>query len=60
MFDRPEFETFFLCYHLQHRYPPSGISPFLIAAEQLAGAPFYLISQHAAAIRRTVLQCLFI
>lgn len=38
--DGTEFETF-LCYDLHHWWPPSGITLFLIAAEQLVGAPFY-------------------
>lgn len=51
--DGPEFEMYFLCYHLHDRWSPSGISPFLIAAEQLVGAPFYFTSQHVAAIRNS-------
>lgn len=42
-----------------HWWPPGGISPFLIAVEQLVGCLLYFTSQHAAAIRRTVLQYLF-
>lgn len=42
-----------------HQWPPSGMSLLLIAAEQLSGSLLYFTSQHAAAIRRTVLQYLF-
>lgn len=59
MYDELELERMFFRYHLLHQWPPSGISPFLVAAVQLVGITFYFTSGHAVTIR-TVLLCPFI